>query len=64
MTNPFSFACEIIEQHTRIEIAEKELSEAEAVVKQKRDNLYNHKARLIELENKALKEGQTQIESM
>ena len=63
MTNPFSFACEIIEQHTMIEVAEKELTEAEEVVKQKKDNLYNHKARLIELENKVLKEGQTQIES-
>ena len=51
MTDPFRLACEIIEQHTRIEIAEKELAEAEEVVKQKRDNLYNHKAKLWELEN-------------
>ena len=52
MTDPFQHVCEIIEQHTRIEIAEKELIEAEKVVKQKQDNLFNHKARLIELENK------------
>tara|TARA_R100001440_G_scaffold769_2_gene2495 strand:- start:6183 stop:6341 length:159 start_codon:yes stop_codon:yes gene_type:complete len=51
MSNPFQQACDILEQHTRIEIAEKELAEAEEVVKQKRDNLYNHKAKLWELEN-------------
>ena len=51
MTDPFRHACEIIEQHTRIEIAENELKEAETIMKQKQDNLYNHKARLIELEN-------------
>jgi len=51
MSNPFQKACDILEQHTRIEIAEKELAEAEEVVKQKRDNLYNHKAKLWELEN-------------
>ena len=51
MSDPFQKACAIIEQHTRIEIAEKELREAEEVVKQKRDNLYNHKAKLWELEN-------------
>ena len=39
MSDPFTKACAIIEQHTRIEIAEKELREAEEVVKQKRDNL-------------------------
>jgi hypothetical protein len=51
MSDPFTKACAIIEQYTRIEIAEKELREAEEVVKQKRDNLYNHKAKLWELEN-------------
>ena len=50
MSDPFQKACAIIEQHTRIEIAEK-LREAEEVVKQKKDNLYNHKAKLWELEN-------------
>ena len=51
MSDPFTKACAIIEQHTRIEIAEKELREAEEVLKQKKDNLYNHKAKLWELEN-------------
>ena len=51
MSNPFQRACDILEQHTKIEIAEKELEEAEELVKQKRDNLYNHKAKLWELEN-------------
>ena len=51
MSDPFTKACEIIEQHTIIEIAEKELREAEKVLKQKKDNLYNHKAKLWELEN-------------
>jgi len=51
MSDPFQKACAIIEQHTRIEIAEKELREAEEVLKQKKDNLYNHKAKLWELEN-------------
>ena len=51
MTDPFRLACEIIEQHTRIEIAKKELEEAQQLVKEKQDNLYNHKARLWELEN-------------
>ena len=51
MTDPFRLACEIIEQHTRIEIAKKELKEAKQLVKEKQDNLYNHKARLWELEN-------------
>ena len=51
MSDPFQKACTIIEQRTRIKIAEKELAQAEEVVKQKRDNLYNHKAKLWELEN-------------
>jgi hypothetical protein len=51
MSDPFTKACAIIEQHTRIEIAERELREAEEVLKQKKDNLYNHKAKLWELEN-------------
>ena len=51
MSDPFTKACAIIEQHTIIEIAEKELREAEQVLKQKKDNLYNHKAKLWELEN-------------
>ena len=48
MIDPFQKACKIIEQHTRIEIAEKELEEAEELVKQKRDNLFNEKAKLEE----------------
>ena len=51
MSDPFQKACTIIEQRTRIKIAEKELAQAEELVKQKRDNLYNHKAKLWELEN-------------
>jgi hypothetical protein len=51
MSDPFQKACAIIEQHTKIEIAERELAQAEEVLKQKKDNLYNHKAKLWELEN-------------
>ena len=51
MSDPFQKACAIIEQHTRIEIAEKELREAEEVVVEKRNKLFNEKAKLEELEN-------------
>ena len=51
MTDPFHKACEIIEQHTRIEIAERELEEAEEVMKEKKNNLFNAKTKLEELEN-------------
>ena len=51
MTDPFRLACAIIEQHTRIEIAKRELEEAQRLVKEKQDNLFNHKAKLKELEN-------------
>ena len=51
MTDPFQKACAIIEQHTRIEIAERELEEAEEVMQEKKNNLFNEKAKLEELEN-------------
>ena len=51
MLDPFQKACEIIEQHTRIEIAERELEEAEEVMQEKKNNLFNAKAKLEELEN-------------
>ena len=51
MSDPFTKACAIIEQHTRIEIAEKELREAEEVGVEKRNKLFNEKAKLEELEN-------------
>jgi len=51
MSDPFHKACAIIEQHTRIEIAERELEEAEEVMKEKKNNLFNAKAKLEELEN-------------
>ncbi len=51
MSNPFQKACDILEQHTRIEIAEKELEEAENVMEEKKNNLFNEKAKLEELEN-------------
>ena len=51
MTDPFHKACAIIEQHTRIEIAKRELKEAQRLLKEKQDNLFNHKAKLKELEN-------------
>ena len=51
MTDPFQKACAIIEQHTRIDIAERELEEAEEVMQEKKNNLFNEKAKLEELEN-------------
>ena len=51
MTDPFTKACAIIEQHTRIDIAERELEEAEEVMQEKKNNLFNEKAKLEELEN-------------
>ena len=51
MSDPFTKACAIIEQHRRIEIAERELAEAEEVVVEKRNKLFNEKAKLEELEN-------------
>ena len=51
MSNPFQKACAIIEQRTRIEIAEKELAQAEELVVEKRNNLFNEKAKLEELES-------------
>ena len=51
MSDPFTKACAIIEQHTRIEIAEIELAQAEQLVVDKRNKLFNEKAKLKELEN-------------
>lgn len=51
MSDPFQKACAIIEQHTRIEIAERELAQAEEVISEKRNKLFNEKAKLEELEN-------------
>ena len=51
MSDPFTKACAIIEQHTRIEIAERELAQAEEVMQEKKNNLFNEKAKLEELEN-------------
>ena len=51
MSDRFQKACAIIEQHTRIEIAERELAQAEEVVVEKRNKLFNEKAKLEELEN-------------
>ena len=51
MSDPFTKACEIIEQHTRIDIAERELEEAEEVMQEKKNNLFNEKAKLEELES-------------
>ena len=51
MSDPFTKACAIIEQHTRIEIAERELREAVNVMEEKKNNLFNEKAKLKELEN-------------
>lgn len=51
MTDPFQKACAIIEQHTRIEIAERELAQAEELVVERRNKLFNEKAKLEELES-------------
>ena len=51
MSDPFTKACAIIEQHTRIKIAKRELAQAEEVMQEKKNNLFNAKAKLEELEN-------------
>lgn len=51
MTNPFQKACDILEQHDKVELAEQELKEAELIVVEKRNNLFNETAKLEELEN-------------
>ena len=51
MSDPFTKACAIIEQHTRIKIAKRELAQAEEVMQEKKNNLFNEKAKLKELEN-------------
>ena len=42
---------ELEDKKAKVKQAEKELLEAEEFLKEKRDNLYNHKARLHEIEN-------------
>jgi hypothetical protein len=51
MSNPFQKACDILEQQTRVNIAEEELAQAEEMLEEKRNNLFNEKAKLEELEN-------------
>ena len=51
MSNPFQKACDILEQQTRVSIAEEELAQAEKLVVEKRNNLFNEKAKLEELES-------------
>ena len=51
MTNPFQKACDILEQQTRVDIAEEELSQVEELLVEKRNNLFNEKAKLEELES-------------
>ena len=51
MSNPFQKACDILEQQTRVSIAEEELAQAEELVVEKRNNLFNEKAKLEELES-------------
>lgn len=51
MSNPFQKACDILEQQTRVDIAEEELKEAEDVMELKKNNLFNEKAKLEELAN-------------
>ena len=51
MSNPFQKACDILEQQTRVDIAEEELKEAEEVMELKKNNLFNEKAKLEELAN-------------
>tara|TARA_R100000005_G_C4911221_1_gene148817 strand:- start:110 stop:379 length:270 start_codon:yes stop_codon:yes gene_type:complete len=51
MSNPFQKACDILEQQTRVDIAEEELAQAEELVVEKRNNLFNEKAKLEELES-------------
>ena len=51
MSNPFQKACDILEQQNRVSIAEEELAQAEELVVEKRNKLFNEKAKLKELEN-------------
>ena len=51
MSDPFTKACDILEQQTRVSIAEEELAQAEKLVVEKRNNLFNEKAKLEELES-------------
>lgn len=51
LSNPFQKACDILEQQTRVNIAEEELAQAEEMLEEKRNNLFNEKAKLEELEN-------------
>lgn len=51
MSNPFQKACDILEQQTRVNIAKEELAQAEEMLEEKRNNLFNEKAKLEELEN-------------
>jgi len=51
MSNPFQKACDILEQQTRVSIAEEELAQAEELVVEKRNKLFNEKAKLEELES-------------
>jgi hypothetical protein len=53
MTNPFQRACDILEQQTRVDIAEEELAQAEELVVEKRNNLFNEIAKLEELDNES-----------
>ena len=51
MTNPFQKACDILEQQTRVDIAEEELAQAEELVVEKRNNLFNEIAKLEEFKS-------------
>lgn len=51
LSNPFQKACDILEQQTRVSIAKEELAQAEEMLEEKRNNLFNEKAKLEELEN-------------
>tara|TARA_R100000773_G_scaffold37368_1_gene32456 strand:- start:92 stop:250 length:159 start_codon:yes stop_codon:yes gene_type:complete len=51
MSNPFQKACDILEQQTRVDIAEEELAQAEEMVVEKRNNLFNEIAKLKELQS-------------
>ena len=53
MSNPFQKACDILEQQTKVNIAEEELAQAEELVVEKRNNLFNEKAKLEGLENES-----------
>jgi len=53
MTNPFQRACDILEQQTKVDIAEEELAQAEELIVEKRNNLFNEMAKLEELDNES-----------